>query len=869
MVKPKLVMLIGAGQAQIPFIRTAQKKGYLVLVTDYNQNAPGFKMANYYGIVSTKDPKATTQFALEFNKKHRIDGVMAAGVDVPLTVSAVSNALHLPGIARTVAENAHNKLKRHEIFAQKGIPSPRFISAHSVSQAIKRMQRNKLNFPVVFKPVDSAGSRGVQKITTIQQLENAISELNNYSKSDVFILEEFKTGTEHSSESVVYKGRIYTASFSDRNYDKKEINPPYFLEDGDTLPTALPKKVYEKTLAVVEQAIKALDINWGPAKGDIMVTSDGPIIFEMAPRLSADYFCTDTVPLHNGTHIMEFMIDLCLDVEPDLNLLKPKYDRTVALRYFWPKKYGFVTDIQGIEDAEKINGIHSFKFEPTWSEISIGSEIKPATSHGERLASVIAVGKTRQDAINKAKRALDSISIDTAKERIFSLTPKKVPKIRTKYRKIVTKIPHPKSAATIKKWQQYEGLSARWLPPVVWQRAQGIQVFDAHGNKWLDFSSGVLLTNAGHAPQEVVEAVRNTLSKPLLHNYYFASDIRTKLIEELLTISPAAYDRVYLKTTGAEVVELALRTARKYGLTRNKKKIGIVSFESGFHGRTWGARMAGGSGPFKQWITNFDPNFYLIPFPDGFRNKNINFSLFEKTLREKKVTGADIAGVIVEGYQGGNASFAPKAYMQNLRRWCDKNEVLLIIDEVQSGFGRTGKMFAFEHYEILPDLFCCGKGISGSLPLSAVIGKSKYLDLLFMEEPTSTHGGNPVCASAAYANLKLFRKYKLVHNADILGKFMHQKLQKLMKKYPHMIAHIQGKGLVAGIQVTKNDRVTPDNFLAWRIVNECFENGLLLFAPVGFGGGTIKLAPPLIITKDALNEGLYVLETAFAKFAYK
>ena len=186
----------------------------------------------------------------------------------------------------------------------------------------------------------------------------------------------------------------------------------------------------------------------------------------------------------------------------------------------------------------------------------------------------------------------------------------------------------------------------------------------------------------------------------------------------------------------------------------------------------------------------------------------------------------------------------------------------LTFDEVQAGFGRCGKQWGFEHYRIVPDLFCLGKGISSSLPISAVIGRDEVMNLYGPNEMTSTHSGNPVCCAAALANIEAILKEKLVANAAKVGKVMHDELNKIMKEFPDIIGACHGKGLVAGLHIVKPGGKEPDGDLAWEIVYKCFRKGLLMFAPVGFGSATVKIAPPLCITKEAVKEGCSVIREA-------
>jgi 4-aminobutyrate aminotransferase/diaminobutyrate-pyruvate transaminase/4-aminobutyrate aminotransferase/(S)-3-amino-2-methylpropionate transaminase len=217
---------------------------------------------------------------------------------------------------------------------------------------------------------------------------------------------------------------------------------------------------------------------------------------------------------------------------------------------------------------------------------------------------------------------------------------------------------------------------------------------------------------------------------------------------------------------------------------------------------------------------------------------------------------------MTETYQGGNASFAPAEYMQAMRKWCDAHQALLICDEVQAGFGRTGKYWGFEHYEMVPDLIVCGKGISGGMPLSAVIGRPQIMDLYPPGSMTSTHTGNPVCAAASLACLDVIEDEGLVENARKLGEILQPRLRELGKRFPDYVGAVHGKGLVASLHMVKPGCIEPNPLLAADIVRRCVEKGLLMFAPVGYGGASVKISPPLTITEEPILESLSVLEEA-------
>jgi 4-aminobutyrate aminotransferase-like enzyme len=445
----------------------------------------------------------------------------------------------------------------------------------------------------------------------------------------------------------------------------------------------------------------------------------------------------------------------------------------------------------------------------------------------------------------------------------FTMKPCSVPRVETKYRRIVTPLPHPDSVPTLARLLEFEPQSMRGQPPVVWERAEDIFVYDRYGNRWLDWSSGVLVANSGHGAPEVRAAIIDQVQSGLLHNYCFPSEERAELVQRLASLAPEGLNKVFLLTTGAEAAECALKLARAQGIKiGGEKKIGFVGFDRGFHGRTLGAQQAGGMAAQKKWIVNLDPGIIQVPFPDGYWQEDTRFEIFLDAVARSGIAPGDVAGVMMESYQGVGPDFAPVEYVRRLAEWCREHRAMLIFDEVQAGFGRTGKFWAFEHYQVIPDLICCGKGITSSLPLSAVIGRAEIMDQFAPGSMTSTHTGNPVCCSAALANIKKILDADLTGNAATLGPALLFGLEEIQRKHPDVVGRVTARGLVGGLQAVKSRRKEPDHDLAHAIIEGCFRKGLLLFAPVGAWGQTVKIAPPLTTPREALIEGLAVLAEA-------
>lgn len=404
------LMIIGAGPNQLPALRLARSRGYRVTVTDFDPEAIGFDEADEYGFVSTRDAAATVAFAQEVNARNPLHGVMTLASESAMAVASVAHALGLPGTSPDSAWLATHKVERQRAFLRAGVPAPLFRSAVSLDEGIAAGE--SLGWPVVVKPADSAGSRGVRLVQDAAELESAVSEIRSVSGQEEFLVEEFLEGTEHSIEGVVLDGEVHWAAISDRNYENKHRYPPYFLEDGDTLPTAVRDDVAEQMRTASTKAVRALDIQWGPVKGDILVTERGPQVLEMAARLSGDYFCYETIPLHNGINLLEIVMDMAVGAPVDPGRLQPSRCQGVALRYVWPHP-GVVQFVDGVEAARQQPGIHFVRLEPRWAALAPGDRILPATSMGERVMSVMAYGRDREEAIQRAEQAVASIRIET------------------------------------------------------------------------------------------------------------------------------------------------------------------------------------------------------------------------------------------------------------------------------------------------------------------------------------------------------------------------------------------------------------------------------------------------------------------------
>lgn len=369
-------------------------------------------------------------------------------------------------------------------------------------------------------------------------------------------------------------------------------------------------------------------------------------------------------------------------------------------------------------------------------------------------------------------------------------------------------------------YSEFEPVSMRDTFPIQWKRAHGSHVWDANGKRYIDFTSGIFVANVGHSNPTVKKYLQKQIESELWFAFAFPTEIRKQFIDELISMCPPPLDACCLFSEGSIANEAAIKLAKAY-----TGKTDILCNDGSYHGNTYMLKNLQGR----------------MPFPSG---KNPQY---EKFLDQLSWYGKDnwskAAAIIMEGYQGWAAYFYPKQYMKDVRKWCDDNNVLLIMDEIQSGFGRTGKMFCFEHYDIEPDMVVFGKGVSSSLPLSGVLGKRKVLDALNGKELISnTHSGNCLSVAAGLGALKALQKIKMSDIAE-KGEFMMGHLRELERDFPTVVTLVTGRGLLAAVHFQDKD-------LCDRVTERCIKNGVML---VRTRKGTIKLGPPLVIPKRDID----------------
>ncbi|MBF0273608.1 MAG: alpha-hydroxy-acid oxidizing protein [Nitrospinae bacterium] len=405
--KGKTILVIAAGLMQVPAIKIAREMGLKVVVTDYNKEAMGMKMADFPLVISTRDIDGTILKVKEFNRNHKIDGVITVGTDASRTVAAVANALGLPGIRFEVAERATNKIKMRQRFKKKNVPIPEFRSIWTLQEAKEAIDEFEL--PVVIKPSDNMGARGVKKITNKDQLINAFYETKDASISGEIIIEEFVDGRELSIDALVYDGDIHFMGIADRIIECE----PYFVETGHIMPTNLAKKELEKVKKVMADGIKALGINHGTAKGDIRFTKKGPVIIELASRLSGGFMSAYTFPLSTDVSVIKGGIEIALGFKPSEVTHEHK---RVTMEGAIIAKPGQVISVSGVDKAAKLKGVKEIfiHHEP-------GSHVEAPTNNMGKSGNIILFGKTRDEVLKTYEKAKKLIKFEIGEPPKLSL----------------------------------------------------------------------------------------------------------------------------------------------------------------------------------------------------------------------------------------------------------------------------------------------------------------------------------------------------------------------------------------------------------------------------------------------------------------
>lgn len=414
--------------------------------------------------------------------------------------------------------------------------------------------------------------------------------------------------------------------------------------------------------------------------------------------------------------------------------------------------------------------------------------------------------------------------------------------------RILGPLPGPRATSWLARDEAVLSPSYTRTYPLVVRRGRGAMIEDLDGNRFLDFTAGIAVTAAGHCHPKVVAAIRKQAGR-LIHmsgtDFYYRPQIQ--LAEKLAAIAPgAARKRVFFTNSGAEANEAALKLARHH--TRRPR---VMAFLGAFHGRTYGALSLSGSKPTQR--RGFAP---LLPEIQHARYGDLESvqALFKTTCPPD-----ELAAIFVEPIQGeGGYIIPPPSFLPGLRHLCDQHGILLVLDEVQSGVGRTGRMFASEHWDVAGDIVCMAKGIANGLPLGAIIARADVMDWP-PGSHASTFGGNPVACAAALVTLDLVEK-KYRSNAIRRGHQLMEGLHALAGRYPTLIREVRGLGLMIGMEIQNPHDHAPDPDLRDRIIDAAFHRGLLLLP---CGASTVRFCPPLCLSSGQVETGLKLLDSAF------
>ena len=436
--------------------------------------------------------------------------------------------------------------------------------------------------------------------------------------------------------------------------------------------------------------------------------------------------------------------------------------------------------------------------------------------------------------------------------------------------RIKTALPGPNAKRILEGDKQYVSPSYTRSYPLVARQGRGVVVTDVDGNEFFDFSAGIAVTSTGHCHPAVVAAIQRQ-SEELIHmsgtDFYYEHMVT--LAERLSKIAPMpGPHKVYYGNSGTEAIECALKLARYHTKRQN-----VIAFYGAFHGRTMGALSLTASKPQqKRRFAPLVPGVTHVRYPDVYRGceggaqnmeafavgcaRFIEDKLFKTTLAPEEV-----AAIFVEPIQGeGGYVIAPTAFMQELHRICDRHGILLVVDEIQSGVGRTGKWWAVEHTGVQPDIVCMAKGIASGMPLGVTVSKAEIMDWV-PGSHASTFGGNPVCIAAALATLDVIERERLLDNATEVGNHMLKRMADWPKKY-QIVGDVRGRGLMIGVEIVK-DKHTKEHGAAERdrIVQLAFERGILF---LGAGPSTVRICPPLVVTRDEADAAIEALEESIS-----
>jgi 4-aminobutyrate aminotransferase len=431
---------------------------------------------------------------------------------------------------------------------------------------------------------------------------------------------------------------------------------------------------------------------------------------------------------------------------------------------------------------------------------------------------------------------------------------------------IRTELPGPKARALIERDRLVGSPSLVRDNPFVMSHGRGAEVWDVDGNRFLDFTSGIAVCNTGHAHPKVVQAIREASEKFLHISNSFYHEGMTRLCERVVGLNPVGEPaQVFICQSGTEAIEASLKLARH--ITGRPR---FIAFLGAFHGRSMGSLSFSASKPTQQaGFFPTMPGVTHVPYPNNYRplfagadQGRAVLDYIENNLFHTNIPPSEVAAVLVEPIQGeGGYLFPPEGFLKGLRELCDRHGILLIFDEVQSGIGRTGRMFAWQHSGVAPDVIALAKGIASGMPMGLMVARQRHMQRWPKGAHANTYGGNPIGCAAALATLDLIEQ-QYAANAAKVGDYLLGKLRTLQNRFD-CIGEVRGKGLMIAVELVK-DRAsrTPNKPLCQAVLNRVYQNGMLLLS---CGESTLRLIPPLIIDNSHADEAVSLLERSLSE----
>ena len=437
--------------------------------------------------------------------------------------------------------------------------------------------------------------------------------------------------------------------------------------------------------------------------------------------------------------------------------------------------------------------------------------------------------------------------------------------------------PGPKGKAVLDLFNKYKSPSLSVHPPLVWARADGAVVEDVDGNRFIDLSSGIAVANIGHSHPTVTAAIKSQAER-LLNCYDHPTAVRAQVQKEIAEITPTdlgsdSHNRVHMVSAGSEAIEFAIKLCR-----RSTSRYELITTHGGFHGRgsiqtmalTDDIKYRRGYGIMPPGILHVPYAYcYRCPYEEKYPDCDLLCAKqFKRVLQFESV--GDVAAFFVEPIQGAAGYIVPPDdYLIFIKGFCNQNGILMVADEIQSGFGRTGKLFAIEHANVKPDVMALGKSLGGGIPIGAVSARESIVNSMSPGDHSTTFGGNPLSCAAALTNMQILRDSdEILTNVREVGQYAIQELTQMMERHK-IIGDVRGRGLMIGVELVKDRQSKTPATEEMKIIREELYHSGVIMVTAGLYGSVLRIAPPLNITKDHMDKGLAILESVLTEVEQK